>query len=188
MKSQTLIIILGPSGVGKSTLLDRLLLQFPQLRDTVTYTTRPMRQGESEGKPYHFVTPQRFQELIQQGFFVEWAKVHTQFYGTPLHQLQDAWAADQAVIMDVDVQGAQTFRSKYPQAITIFILPPSIETLRQRILSRNPTPPADLDVRLQNAVIEMNSANSCDYRIVNDDIATTYTGLTKIIEKILQTR
>jgi guanylate kinase len=188
MNNKKIIIILGPSGAGKSTLLDRCLAQFPQLRDTVTYTTRPMREGESEGHPYHFVTAARFQELIQQNFFVEWAKVHTQFYGTPLHQLEDAWAEKKTIIMDVDVQGAQTFKAKYPQAVTIFILPPSIDVLRQRILQRAASPPPDLEVRLQNAVNEMKMAPKCDHTLVNDQIDKAYASLTKIIEKILEPR
>lgn len=185
---KNLLIVVGPTGVGKSTLLDKALKEYPQLFDTTTYTTRSMRQGESEGSPYHFVSKERFEELIQKNFFVEWAKVHSNLYGTPLHQLEDAWKAGKTVIMDVDVQGAKTFLQHFPQARTVFILPPSIDVLRQRVAKRDSKAPADLELRLQNAVKEIALAPTFHQQIVNDNFDTAYAALKKIIEDLLKSR
>src|SRR5690242_8331819 len=114
-----MIIVVGPSGVGKSTLVDKITAEFPILFDTVTYTTRAMRKGEKEGVPYHFVAQEKFLELVEQNFFVEWANVHNKMYGTSRVQVDEAIAAGRIVIMDVDVQGAKVFREKYPNSLTL---------------------------------------------------------------------
>lgn len=187
--SNQLLILVGPSGSGKSTLLDRLLSDYGSaLRDTVTFTTRPMRSNESEGQPYHFVSRARFEELIKQNFFVEWAEVHQNLYGTPLHQIEEAWAEGRLVVMDVDVQGAKTFQKKFPQACTVFILPPSLEVLRQRILARSKGVVKDLDLRLENAKIELSQANDFDYSLVNEDFEKAYAELQKIVEALVKDR
>lgn len=184
-----LLILVGPSGSGKSSLLDRLLKEYSdQLRDTVTYTTRPMRSGESEGNPYHFVQRDQFENLIQQNFFIEWAEVHKNLYGTPFHQLEDAWADQRVVVMDVDVQGAKTFKAKFDHARTVFILPPSIEVLRQRILARSGGEVKDLQLRLDNAQIEMAQVGDFDISLVNDDFEKAYAEMQKIIEGLLKDR
>lgn len=180
-----MIILIGPSGVGKSSFLERALKDYPQLRDTVTYTTRPMRQGESEGHPYHFVSRPQFEDLIGQDFFVEYAEVHGNLYGTPLHQLEDTWKVKGVVIMDVDVQGALTFQSRYPGAQTIFILPPSIDSLRQRLIRREGKSPRDLELRLRNAQAEMQMADRFRHRLVNDHFDSAYGELQKLIEDYL---
>lgn len=185
---KNLIIVVGPSGVGKSTLLDQALKEFPLLKDTTTFTTRAMREGEKEGTPYHFITQDKFRELIAQNFFVEWAQVHTNLYGTPFYQLDDGWKAGQTIIMDVDIQGAKTFKKQFPQAVSVFLLPPSIDILRQRIASRDKVPPADLEVRMINAQKEIAQAGFCDYQIVNSDLKTAYSELKIIIEKTLKNR
>lgn len=189
MKSGPMIILIGPSGVGKSSFLDRAVLDFSRLRDTVTYTTRAMRTGEKEGQPYHFVSREQFQKLITQGFFVEHAEVHGQFYGTPLHQLEDAWGEKDVLIMDVDVQGAHTFKSKYPDSLTIFILPPNLDALRHRLIKRGRgEAPIDLDVRLRNAEIEMAQAPRFDHQVINDNFDVAYAEIKKLIEEYLRNR
>lgn len=187
-KPVNMIIISAPSGAGKSSFLSRILKEFPILFDTTTFTTREMRSGESDGNPYYFVTRDRFQELIRQGFFVEWAQVHENLYGTPLHQIEAAHAAGRVVIMDVDVKGGATFKQKYPDAVSIFILPPSIEELKRRILARDKKPPADLETRLVNAKIEMDQAQNSDYQLVNDDFDKSYAQFKKLIEDLLENR
>src|SRR3954465_7875755 len=107
-----MVIIAAPSGAGKSSFVSRITREYPVLCDTVTYTTRSMRAGESEGDPYHFVSHDRFRQLMSDNFFVEYANVHGNMYGTPMHQLADAWSKNRTVIMDVDVQGAETFKRK----------------------------------------------------------------------------
>ena len=181
-----IIIVSAPSGAGKSSFVERICKEDPRLRDTVTFTTRAMRKGESEGHPYHFVSEQRFLELRSQNYFVEWAEVHNRYYGTPLVQLEEAWKQNQCVIMDVDVQGARTFVEKYPEsARSIFILPPSIKVLRSRIVNRDGRVPDDLEVRMQNAEKEMTFSSSFHFCVVNDQFEESYAEFKKIIELLL---
>ena len=180
-----MIIIAAPSGAGKSSFVSRIIKDFPRLLDTVTFTTRAIRAGEKEGDPYHFVTLERFEELKAQGFFVEWANVHGNFYGTPRHQIEDAWRDDRVIIMDVDVQGFETFKREFPDAATIFIVPPSIEELRRRVIKRDGKVPHDLEVRMFNAQNEMARAGEFDHRVVNADFEKSYGEFKKIIEELL---
>lgn len=187
MSHARMIIVAAPSGAGKSSFVERATREISRLFDTVTYTTRSMRAGESEGHPYHFVSDAKFGELVHQGFFVEWANVHTRKYGTPLHQLEDAWKNGQVVIMDVDVQGAATFKKKYPDCVTVFILPPSIDELRRRVIKRDGGAPKDLDIRMQNALREIAQADQFDFRVVNDDFERSYREFKQLVEKIIGT-
>jgi guanylate kinase len=182
---QGMIIVVAPSGAGKTTFLERLIKEVKGLEDTVTYTTRAPRVGESEGNPYHFVSNEKFESLIRENFFVEWAKVHDKYYGTPEYQIRETWERGHAVIMDVDIQGATTFKQKFPQAKSIFIQPPSIDALRQRLAGRAGGPPKDLDLRLQNAQKEMARAHECDYQIINDQFEESYGRFKKLVEEIL---
>lgn len=185
--SGLLIIVAAPSGAGKSSFVERICREEPRLVDTVTYTTREPRQGEYEGNPYHFVTRQRFDELLAENYFVEWARVHTNLYGTPWYQLQNAWIERKAIIMDIDIQGWETFRAKFPTTCkSIFILPPSMEELRRRVLKRDAVPPKDFEVRMRNAAIEVARAPEFDYQLVNDDFEESFQQFKKIIEEILQ--
>lgn len=183
-----MIIVSAPSGAGKSTFCAKALAEFPQLVDTITYTTRGMRQGESEGNPYHFVTEDDFIKLREQGFFIEWAIVHGKLYGTPRHQLEDAWRVSKWIIMDVDIQGAATFKRLYPEASSIFIVPPSIDELRRRILLRDKGKTPDLEIRLKNAEREIQESFKFDYRIVNDRFEESYQEFKKIIALVLKSR
>lgn len=183
-----MIIISAPSGAGKSSFVDRITREIPQLRDTVTFTTRAMRAGETEGHPYHFVSREHFIQLRDEGFFVEWAVVHENMYGTPLHQLEDAWAKGEVIIMDIDVQGAATFKQKFPDAVSIFILPPSIDELRRRVTRRDGRVPADLEIRMRNAEAEVEHAVRFDYQLVNDDFDKSYQEFKKIVEDLLARR
>lgn len=180
-----MIIIAAPSGAGKSSFVSRITREYPVLCDTVTYTTRAIRAGESEGDPYHFVSMDQFKKLISDNFFVEYANVHGNMYGTPMHQLTDAWEKGRTIIMDVDVQGAETFKRKFPDAKTIFIVPPSVDELRRRVVKRDGKVPTDLEVRMGNAQKEMARASEFDYRVVNDDFEKSYGEFKKIIEDLL---
>jgi len=180
-----MIIIAAPSGAGKSSFVERISKEVPRLVDTVTYTTRAMRAGESEGHPYHFVSKEKFIRLRDENFFVEWAVVHENLYGTPMYQLEEAWKRDQVIIMDVDVQGAATFKRKFPDAVSIFIVPPSIEELRRRVTKRDGRIPPDIDVRMKNAENEIKRASEFDVKIVNDDFDKSYREFKKLIEDLL---
>lgn len=181
-----LIIVSAPSGAGKSTLCSKALTEFPQLVDTITYTTRAMREGESEGCPYHFVSEAQFVNLREEGFFIEWAVVHGKYYGTPKHQLEDAWKIGKWIIMDVDVQGAETFKRLYPEAVTVFILPPSVDELRKRIIARDKGKTPDLELRLKNAEREIQQSSKFDFQVINDVFNESYKKFREIIQKTIE--
>lgn len=183
-----LILVAAPSGAGKSSFVDRICKEEPRLCDVVTYTTRTIRPGEVDGRQYHFISHDEFERRAQEDFFVEQAHVHTNRYGTSWKSLQDVWAGGRWAIMDIDVQGTKTFRSKFPDAKTIFILPPSIDELRRRILKRDAKPPADLEIRMKNAEREMALAPTYDVRIVNDDFNHAFSQFKKTIEEWLGPR
>ena len=183
-----LIIVSAPSGAGKSTLVSKALGEISEIVDIITYTTRKMRSGESEGHPYHFVSPQKFSELKDHGFFVESAIVHGNCYGTPRDQIETAWKNGRFPIMDVDVQGADTLHKVYPRSVMIFIVPPSIDELRRRVLQRDKGQTPDLEIRMRNAVDEIRRASDFDYQIVNEKFDESYAQFKKIIEEIVKSR
>ncbi len=183
-----MIIVVGPSGVGKSTLVDKIVAENTILFDTVTCTTRAMRKGEREGVPYHFMDEKKFRELIEQNYFVEWAQVHDKLYGTPKLQIDGALAEGRIVIMDVDVQGARVFRAKYPNSYAVFILPPSIDELRHRIKKRDKIDDHELELRLENARKELQQAGEYDAQIINADVGQSFAQFKKIVEEIVKNR
>jgi guanylate kinase len=184
MMGAKFLLIIGPTAVGKNTVLDRALKDYPHMVDIITYTSRPPRHAESEGNPYHFVSEERFKQLVQQGFFVEWAVVHGRMYGVPRDQIENAIAKDLLVVMDIDVQGAQVMGREYPEAVSIFLLPPSLDVLRHRFVKRGITDEADLQRRLESAQWEIALAHQFSHTIVNDDFEATYEQVRKIIEKL----
>ncbi len=185
-ESGKMIILAAPSGAGKSSFVEKICHEDERLIDTVTYTTRAMRKGESEGYPYHFVTREEFEIKIKDQFFIEWAVVHENLYGTPVYQIQEAWKDNKCVIMDVDVQGAKTFKEKFPSAKSVFILPPSIDELRRRIVIRDGKVPSDLEVRMKNAEAEMKLSSTFDVQIVNDIFEESYSEFKKIVDDLLK--
>ncbi len=185
MKTKILLII-GPTAVGKSSILEHALKDYPQLVDIITYTTRSLRAGESEGNPYHFVSEEKFKALIEQKFFLEWAIVHGWMYGAPRDQVTRAGEQGKAIVIDIDVQGAKTMLKEFPHAVTIFLKPPSLDALRQRFIKRGITSEADLNKRLESAQIEMAQADSFKHVIVNDRFDSAYSEVRKIIEILLK--
>lgn len=185
MKRKTLLII-GPTAVGKSTLLGRALSDYPIFLDIITYTTRPPRTGEQEGDPYHFVSEDKFKALMKDNFFIETANVHGKLYGTPRDQFDRAHASGRAVIMDIDVQGAKKLLELYPEACTVFVLPPTIDALRQRFIKRGVTSETDLENRLVTAQREMQQVQDFQFAITNDDFEKAYRELRKVIENLLK--
>lgn len=183
MLRNLMIILVGPSGSGKSTLLERVLANFDDFCDIVTFTSRKMRKGEQEGIPYHFVDREKFESLIKDEFFVEWAEVHGNLYGTPREHIEKAWANGFSIIMDLDVQGARAMLAEYPDVVTIFIHPPSIDELRHRIIKREGYPPSDLDLRMANAQKEMAAADEFGHQIINNDLEASFRYLKNLIEE-----
>lgn len=182
-----MVIVVAPSGAGKSTFIDEVLKK-PKLglKDTITYTTRLMREGESEGQPYHFISEEDFEKKIESGFFVEWAKVHSSYYGTSLEQIIEYWAQGFSVIMDVDIQGAETFKRKFPEALTVFIEPPDLEVLKERLLKRGGGQlPPDFDLRMESAQKELKWSKNADEIIVNDDFERAFDEFLNKVESYL---
>lgn len=180
-----LIIVAAPSGAGKSTFVERISKELPLLSDIITYTTRSQRVGESQGAPYFFISKDEFEAKLKDEFFIEWAQVHTNYYGTSYEQLNLVWNKGQIAIMDVDIQGVRTFKSKFPDAKTIFILPPSLEELRRRVCLRPGGAPPDLEVRMKNAEKEIKEAHKFDFQVINDEFEESYLKFKKIIEDLI---
>jgi guanylate kinase len=184
--SPKIILLIGPTAVGKSSLIDRCLKDHPELVDIITYTTRAMREGESEGQPYHFISSEKFQSLIAENFFLEWANVHGRMYGTPRDQIEKATKEGKTLIADVDVQGAKRVMLEYPETVSVFILPPSIDALRQRFISRGVSSTADLEERLKNAEGEIAQAKDFKHVVMNEHFEAAYADVRKIIENLLK--
>ncbi len=180
-----LFVVAAPSGAGKSSFVERIAREDQRVRDIVTYTTRPMRKGESQGFPYYFVSESEFKRLVEGNFFAEWAHVHTKMYGTSKKEIESTFAAGKCGIMDVDVQGVHSFKKLFPETISIFILPPGIDELRQRIIKRDGRVPEDLEVRMKNAEKEISFAPEFDFQVVNDDFERSYQVFKKIIVELL---
>ena len=164
------LVISAPSGAGKSTLVRRLLREFPEFRFSVSCTTRAPREGETDGREYHFLSRQRFQELIRQGYFAEWAEVHGNLYGTPLESVEQILGSGGHMVFDIDVQGAEQLKSGLSEGVFVFILPPSVEELENRLRQRGSDEGEVIENRLAAARKELEAAPDFDYWIVNDDL------------------
>jgi len=176
-----LYVVSAPSGGGKGTLIRRVLAVVPDLSYSVSYTTRAPRNGEVDGREYFFVNRQRFEEMIGEGAFLEWANVHGNLYGTAKSQVIAETKAGVDLVLEVDVQGAESVRKLGLDSVSIFILPPSLETLRQRLIARGADSPEELAVRLSNAPVEVEQYEAFDYVIFNDEIDRASAQLASII-------
>jgi guanylate kinase len=170
-----LVIVSSPSGAGKTTLTRRLLDEFPDLEFSVSYTTRQIRPGEVDGRDYHFVTPETFERMVETGEFAEHAFVHSNRYGTAQAPVESALSAGRDLIFDVDWQGGAALSERWPQdSLKIFILPPDLVTLEQRLRKRATDDPKIIDKRLAKAIEELEHFDEYDHLIVNDDIERAY--------------
>jgi guanylate kinase len=170
-----LVIVSSPSGAGKTTLTRRLLGEFPKLEFSVSYTTRPMRPGETDKRDYHFVSPENFQQMVDRHEFAEHAYVHSNRYGTAQAPVEAALAAGRDVIFDVDWQGGAALSERWPyDSLKIFILPPDLGTLEQRLRKRATDDPKIIDKRLAKAIEELEHYSEYQHLIVNDDIERAY--------------
>lgn len=176
-----LIIISSPSGGGKGTLIKEILKSVPNIGYSVSLTTRAMREGETHGKDYFFVTKDEFLDSIGRDEFLEFAEVHGNFYGTSAKQVENEIAKGKDVILEIDVQGAEIVRKKVSSCVTIFILPPSFEVLRKRLTGRATETHENLSLRLQNSSDEVKHFRSFDYIVINNELETAINDLKSII-------
>jgi len=176
-----LIIISSPSGGGKGTLIKEVLESVPNIGYSVSYTTRAMRDGEENGRDYFFVSRAEFSGLIEAAEFLEFAEVHGNLYGTSVNRVQQEISSGNDVILEIDVQGAENIRRKMPEAVAIFILPPSFEVLRQRLIARATEQQADLSLRLRNSINEVRQYEYFDYIVVNDEVKRATSDLQSIV-------
>ena len=177
--NQLLIVLSGPSGVGKDALLKKMKEQKYPFHYVVTVTSRPRRKGERDGVDYHFISQQEFQQMIDNGELLEWANVYGNYYGVPRREISQALSKGKDVIVKVDVQGAKTIKQILPQAVFIFLRPPSMEELEKRLRQRHSESARDLAVRLRKAEEEMDSLPLFDH------VLTSYQGkLDEVISQV----
>ena len=182
MAEGSLYVISGPSGAGKGTLVERILDGHPDITLSISATTRQPREGEVDGVHYHFMSVDEFEDVIARDGFIEWAQVHSNYYGTPLAPIEQHLAAGDTVLLEIDVQGAFQVLDKLPQAKLVFIAPPSIEELERRLRGRGTETEEVIAQRLANAKGEMDVSKDYDFVIVNDDLERATKELARVLE------
>ncbi len=165
-----LVVLSGPSGSGKGTVLKRAMQKNEQLELSVSVTTRAPREGEIDGVNYYFLTPEAFQNLLAEDGLLEWAEFCGNFYGTPREKIEQRLNEGKDVVLEIEVQGAMKVRAAFPDAVLIFNLPPSFEELKNRLTGRQTEPPEVVEKRLNTAVWEISQAENYGYVIVNDNV------------------
>ncbi|AHJ30305.1 guanylate kinase [Nodularia spumigena UHCC 0039] len=167
-----LIVLTGPSGVGKGTLMQALLKRHPELYYSVSVTTRSPRPGEINGENYYFISRTKFEQLVSQGEFLEWAEFAGNYYGTPREAVLNQVRSGNLVVLEIELKGARQIRTSFPSALSIFILPPSLNELESRIRGRAQDSEEAIARRLRRAQEEIQAADEFDVQIVNDDLET----------------
>ena len=177
-----LLVISGPSGTGKGTLIERLMKEDPTLVFSVSATTRAPRPGEIDGVHYHFVTNEQYDQLVAENAFVEYANVHGNRYGTLRSEVYERLERGENVVLDIDVQGALNVIASEKEKVSIFILPPSMKELRDRLTGRGTETAEAVERRLHNAVWEISQKDRYEYKVINDDLEVCVRTLQAIIE------
>lgn len=185
--SGKLIIVTAPSGAGKTTIVRHLLAVEPLLAFSVSATTRQKRDYEKDGVDYHFLSADQFRKQIEENAFVEWEEVYPgKFYGTLRSEVERMWAAGKHIIFDVDVKGALSLKSKFPEkTLSLFISPPSVEILAQRLIDRGTETPSTLQTRLERVRYELTFSQKFDHVIVNDVLETAKTEAQRLVHNFL---
>lgn len=176
-----LIVLTGPSGVGKGTLMQKLLQRHPELYYSVSATTRSPRPGEVDGKNYYFITRKKFEQLVAQGEFLEWAEFAGNYYGTPRAAVLDHIQSGKLVILEIELEGARQIRASYPNALRIFILPPAFSELERRIRGRGQDSEEAIARRLNRAQEEIRAADEFNLQIVNDNFETALNEIETVV-------
>lgn len=182
MRDGFLLVLSGPSGVGKGTVCERLLEKRDDIQYSISATTRKKRPMEVNGENYYFLSLDDFQDKIKEGEFLEYAKVHGNYYGTPKSYVTDTVDKGDIVILEIDVQGALQIKENYPEAVFIFLLPPDLKELRNRIEKRCTEDKETIDLRMKNAQKELSFIDKYDYGIINDDVESAVNKVECIIE------
>ncbi|MFB0532156.1 MAG: guanylate kinase [Desulfatiglandales bacterium] len=165
-----IFVITAPSGTGKTTLIDIVRKNVRGVGYSISHTTRKPRKGEVNGLHYYFVDGVEFERMIEAHEFVEWAAVYDQLYGTSIVSVNSELSSDKDLLMDLDLQGAKEIKRRFPESLSIFVLPPSIEVLKERLKGRSLSEKIDIDLRMKNAVKEIQGCRDYDFIIINDDL------------------
>ncbi|ADQ15011.1 guanylate kinase [Halanaerobium hydrogeniformans] len=181
MNKGILFVLSGPSGVGKNTVLDELFKEFDGVSYSVSATTREARNGEIEGEDYFFISEDKFKEISADNGFIESALVHGHYYGTPKKFVDKKLSEGEDIILEIDTQGAKQVREKYPDAVYIFLLPPSLEELEHRLDKRGSENNKAKNIRLENARKELKEVHNYDYEVINDSLSKAVSEIKKII-------
>lgn len=181
MIAGTLFIVAAPSGAGKTTLVGRLLAEDPHVQHSISFTTRAPRAGEQNGREYHFIDVQHFLAMRERGEFAEWAEVHDNFYGTSRVWLEQRMQEGCDMLLEIDWQGAQQIRARLPEAIDVFVLPPSRAALGERLAGRRTDSPEVIARRLRDSVTELSHWPEFRYVIVNDEFERALEDLERIV-------
>jgi guanylate kinase len=182
MPTGRLYVVAAPSGAGKTSLVKALMEREPRIQFSVSYTTRKARSTEIPGRDYHFVSDERFADMVANGEFLEYAKVFDNSYGTAVHTVQEALANGEQLLLEIDWQGARQVRARLPEALTIFILPPSRSALEQRLRGRSTDSDQVIQRRLRDAANDLGHWNEFDYVVVNDKFDRALEDLQAIVE------
>lgn len=176
-----LIVLSGPSGTGKGTICQELLRNYPNLHYSISATTRSPRFGETNGLNYWFISKEEFQSMISDDALLEWAEVYGNYYGTPYHRVKELLDSGKDVVLEIDTQGAMQVKGKFPQGVFIYIVPPSLEELADRIHKRGTDSVESIKRRLSCATAEMNKVYSYNYVVVNDEVPVAVRKIEAII-------
>jgi len=179
-----ILVVSGPSGSGKTTLIQRLLMEIPDLEFSVSHTTRPRRPGEQSGRDYHFVSRETFDRMIGENAFVEWADVHDHRYGTSWDEIHMRANSGHILVLDLDVQGSASIRNRFTHSWSVFILPPSMKELRNRLVKRETRLSPEMKKRLETARREMARYSDYSYVIVNNALDVALDSLIHIVRAL----
>jgi guanylate kinase len=177
-----LFIVSAPSGAGKSTLCTAVRRHLGGLAYSVSYTTRPPRKGERQAVDYYFVSETEFRQGIDNGRWAEWARVHGNYYGTSARWIEETLNSGRDILLDIDLQGARQMVRRFPEAVTIFIMPPSLSELERRLRQRGADSQQDIDLRLKNARDEISRRSFCRHELINDELGKATRDLVELIE------
>jgi guanylate kinase len=169
-----LFVVTGASGTGKTTLVRKALASIPGLTFSVSMTTRPIREGETDGVDYHFLDRDAFMERVKANEFLEWAEVYGNFYGTLRTPVETSLASGESILLDIDTQGAEQVRATHVQHLSVFVLPPDLQTLANRLTARATDTPAVIALRIEEAQLQLRECRHFDYVVVNDELSSAH--------------